>query len=483
MKKNIFLLFNLAFIFALISCSSSKLPYSSIKSFSEGLSLISIDSKFGYMNEDLKLAINPVFEIGTDFVDDYATVKSNGFWGVINKEGHFVLNPEFDSITIINDSSEMMFFTIKNNVVKIIDKNNNILFNFTNCNFNSDLTHINDFIAFKNNDKYILITPSKKSFIESDFEDINVDVDNRLIVFKKNNKYGLSDFNGKILLEADYDNLCGFSENMAIIEKNKKFGFINLETLDVIDPIYENALKFSEGLASVKLRNSYGYIDKSNKMIIEPNFNFASSFKNGVASVLINNSNGLIDKEGNLLTKEPFFIDNDSKFSNGLLPICKKVEDKFKYGYLNEKGKEVIPVIYDKADNFTNNYAIVEVNNKKGALDTTGQVVIPIEYDYIINFLDYFIVSKNKNYGLLDNTGQVIIPLKYDNLIYHDLNNGNLQPNPSNPILIFRKKNKFGAINLKDEILIKPIYDELNFLNENILSGKIKNNYDFILLK
>ena len=64
--------------------------------------------------------------------------------------------------------------------------------------------------------------------------------------------------------------------------------------------------------------------------------------------------------------------DRCSDFEEGLAAIC--IDNK--YGFINEDGNEVIPLIYDYAYDFCEGYAIVGVNNKYGAIDKNNFLFI-----------------------------------------------------------------------------------------------------------
>lgn len=48
-----------------------------------------------------------------------------------------------------------------------------------------------------------------------------------------------------------------------------------------------------------------------------------------------------------------------------------------KEGVINETGKEIVPIKYDKVFNFENGYARVRLNYKEGFVDKTGKEIIP----------------------------------------------------------------------------------------------------------
>ena len=51
----------------------------------------SSDGKAGFIDKDGKYLINPQFEEGTDFYGDIAFVQSADKWGIINKEGKYLV--------------------------------------------------------------------------------------------------------------------------------------------------------------------------------------------------------------------------------------------------------------------------------------------------------------------------------------------------------------------------------------------------------
>ena len=62
--------------------------------------LIEENGKYGYMDKDGNVVINPQFDRADDFSEGLARVRigdeKTGKWGYIDKEGKFVINPQFD---------------------------------------------------------------------------------------------------------------------------------------------------------------------------------------------------------------------------------------------------------------------------------------------------------------------------------------------------------------------------------------------------
>ena len=61
-----------------------------------------------------------------------------------------------------------------------------------------------------------------------------------------------------------------------------------------------------------------------------------------------------------------------------------------KYGFIDKTGKEVIPIKYDNAWNFSEGLASVKLNGKWGFINKIGEEVIPLKYDKVENFSEGF---------------------------------------------------------------------------------------------
>ncbi|HEY9062997.1 MAG TPA: WG repeat-containing protein, partial [Pseudobacteroides sp.] len=62
--------------------------------FSEGLAVIQVKDKQGYIDTSGKVIVKPVFEPASEFKNGLARVNYGGEWGYINKEGEFVYKPK-----------------------------------------------------------------------------------------------------------------------------------------------------------------------------------------------------------------------------------------------------------------------------------------------------------------------------------------------------------------------------------------------------
>lgn len=119
-------------------------------------------------------------------------------------------------------------------------------------------------------------------------------------------------------------------------------------------------------------------------------------------------------------------------FSEGVAAVClrkhrivntKEVFDGYVWGYINERGEEVIPLQYDDAQPFSEGLAGVRKDNYLcGFIDVKGNLVISCKYKTVGNFsngLAWFesgnwSFEENTNYGYINKKGDIVIPAIYD---------------------------------------------------------------------
>lgn len=103
-------------------------------------------------------------------------------------------------------------------------------------------------------------------------------------------------------------------------------------------------------------------------------------------------------------------------------PRIEPVKDRFtkfqragKWGYKDERGKEVIPPIYTEALNFREDMAAVEMNGLFGYINRENVLVIPYKYDTAGSFSEGWAnVSLGEKCGYVDVTGKETVPFIYD---------------------------------------------------------------------
>jgi len=219
--------------------------------------------------------------------------------------------------------------------------------------------------------------------------------------------------------------LLGFSQETTLhkIIKDGKIGFINNKGTTVIKPQYIEAGNFNDGLASFRVNGLYGYINTKGDVVLPAIYDYADSFKHGIAAVYIDGVVSFINKKGekvlpdnfksirlinnttcvyytknnkeglyNIVTKKFITQPKNHKigyFTNNVAIVTKKTTNSYSYAVINTSGKWVVNFgVYDQIENFSNNYAIVQINdsenedkNSSGIINTEGKLLFKKQYN------------------------------------------------------------------------------------------------------
>ena len=88
-----------------------------------------------------------------------------------------------------------------------------------------------------------------------------------------------------------------------------------------------------------------------------------------------------------------------------------------RYGYIDTHGRLVIQPRYDKASDFTEGMAAVQIDGRWGYIDNTGQQVIPPRFQVAYEFTEGLagVVADDYPYpqGYIDRTGKLVIPQRF----------------------------------------------------------------------
>lgn len=66
-----------------------------VSDFSNGLAQVSVQGKFGFINKEGVIVIEPKYSGAMDFSEELAYVSENNVYGVIDLTGSYVIQPRF----------------------------------------------------------------------------------------------------------------------------------------------------------------------------------------------------------------------------------------------------------------------------------------------------------------------------------------------------------------------------------------------------
>ncbi|TAF32205.1 MAG: WG repeat-containing protein [Cytophagales bacterium] len=456
------------------------------------------------------------YELIYNFAEDANFVKArkNNLEGLLSTQGKIALAPDYDLVELYpavgydaeaKSEYDHIALAYKGNAVSVIwfwqdkklrEENFN---HFTELPF--DPEDLSDRIEFKysvidrgnglrwwqnNRKKWLLITPTKKTVITEQYDDIRIDpyvqltlarkkdVNDRIIgsavvdhingkiLFSSNvNSIEISDFrfsnvariitdslydavvsrDGKMLRTfggSEADSIGEFIENKLLVRlKNRKVGFLDGQGQLVIPAVYDSAGTFQNGFSKVKMAGKYGYINAEGKLLVPAEYDALSPLVGGFAIAIKNGKSGLVSKEGTLSI--PCVYDRLSLAHKGLVRARKGL----KWGLLNTANQTVLDFSYTHIGDFKNGYAKIKQGPSCGLINEKGQITLPPQ----INADDF---GEVQNGIFWVGLGKYI--------------------DPSDPL----KRSQFkqiGYATLQGKIIIEPVYERIsNF--ENVYAAK-----------
>lgn len=67
------------------------------------MALVQVDGKYGYIDLNGTIKISPTFMDATSFLSNMAGVRGDLKWGVIDKEGKFIVDPKYEFAIPLED--------------------------------------------------------------------------------------------------------------------------------------------------------------------------------------------------------------------------------------------------------------------------------------------------------------------------------------------------------------------------------------------
>ncbi|HET8667395.1 MAG TPA: WG repeat-containing protein [Terriglobales bacterium] len=284
---------------------------SEVHDFSDGLALVVVNGKYGFIDLAGKTAIKPAFEYADDFHDGLALVKEGGRYGFIDRAGKFVIAPGFDAASFFGDGLAP---------VKIggqwgyIDRSGKVVIE---ARYESAGAFAEGVAPVALAGKYAFVDQTGKMVVPAKFnggafgrvhEGLAL-VQGGLLQIGQSavatNKYGFVNHDGNVVIEPQFADAGNFGNGLAPIRKSDKYGYIEHSGKVAIAPQFDEAGAFSEELARVRVGAKFGFIDKHGAWVINPSFDEAGDFRHGLARVKSSGEWYFIDRGGMNAAAQP----------------------------------------------------------------------------------------------------------------------------------------------------------------------------------
>lgn len=352
------------------------------------------NGQWGFIDVDGNVVVDPTFDWVEPFSEGMALAGKDGETGYINKRGVW-------KIKGIEDGYKMsggVAVVDVNGMFGVIDRSGNYVFQpkYEDIGGLSEgLFYIlkGDLYGYANNDGVIVITP--KFNFAGDFENNRAQV-------QMDDLWGVIDRKGSFLIRPRYEELKKFNDTCYIVERDGMQGVLNLKEDTIIPFAFYSIEPESEGLALIENDEGIGYYNVADQKIqIECQFESypamatLGAFVNGHAATMKKGKLGFIDKKGKKVI--PYIFKTVGHFSDRI-PIIKEEQ---LWGYCDEEADLKIDYQYDKAESFVQNNAVVQVDPFYGVIDKEGEALLEMKYESIERLDNMtFLVKEKGRYGI-----------------------------------------------------------------------------------
>lgn len=289
---------------------------------------LKIGAKYGYINNNGQILIEPRFENAYKFAEGLAAVKILNKWGFIDTAGEMVIDPKFDDVWEFSEG-----------LVRV---------------------KIGSYWGYSDYKGKLIIEPNYKETWR---------FSQGLTSVKIGTRWGYINSTGNLVIKPNFDGTWWFTQNLSRVRVGQKWGYIDLKGELAIPLVFDYAWEFSEGLACVKVGDHYGYINSKAEIVIPPQYEAGTSFFEGLAAVKIGQKWGYIDNQGKIFIQPEY--SNTRKFSEGLAAVCLGN----KWGYIDTTGDLVINPQFDDTWWFSDQVSRVIIGGRESYINNKGKLI------------------------------------------------------------------------------------------------------------
>jgi hypothetical protein len=427
--------------------------------------------RFAVENSEGKLALfsdvgKPITDFSIDsigtFYRDRAVVFSNGFQGLINREGDLTVQPKYKKIELAEVTRAM-----QPSLWKVISPENkelqslvaDVMLPFAGVRY-----HI------ERSGKHGLIDGELKTVWPLIYDAIELPKNN-ISAVKKNGEWGLADLEQHVVLDFAYDSLIwdgtialtrtsksgklqwqffnlesktqsskGYDQlspirkDVYLIKRNGYFGLLDSFGKETAHCVYDSVIELNGDLVSVKFKQQFGIITTDENWVLAPQTNRVRLVNHDVYLEKTEQVEYLKSFTGDII----YFTSNPSVVHPYFLEeILASGDTKF----VNWSGQEII---------YGSGMAL-------RSADIPASSTVEPFHEGLQRF------EGQGKFGFRNSRGQLIIPNRYDSAKHF-----------SNGLVAFKLLGKWGYLDQEDKIVINPTYE---------FAGNFQNGYARVVLK
>ena len=444
----------------------------------------------------------------------YYPLEIDGKYGVIKKDGTVIIDAQYDDVQIPNSDKDI--FIVKNGEkTTVLNERKEKLYGdfeevsgIGGASQTGEKIYNNTVLKYKDNGKYGIVGFDEKKITDPIYESVESLTDKYgEILVKKDGKYGVINVKGIQLVECQYDYIKGdgyFKDSSykhgGYIVGNKasfgiNYGYIDRNAKEIIkigqESIYRVTEIDSDDIYLVARENGRYALYKGKENLTDYRY-IEMYYNNGTGTFTVqkNKSYGLINTDGKVIIPEQYeelmvvgiyakaskagidftFDLNGNKIENSEFVSLQltstdkyyiSINSEYKYGIANLDKEKIIDNIYDYIEEIPTTGLLIATKGKDVTIYSAGiKELVSVENADLKKVGDYIQISSSEETYFLTADGK-----KVDNkTVYLD-----------NQLFASKKNEKWGFVDLKDNVIIDYEYDEVTEINEYGFAGVKKN--------
>jgi hypothetical protein len=282
--------------------------------FTDGLAVVAVDDKYGFIDATGELTIPKNYDYASDFSQGLAVVKIGDKYGYIDKKGNVAIDTIYYNAYSFNAFKQAIVSTYNETTstetFKVIDKNGDEVFGGYEDINESSFGYVGTL-----NDLYYLIDTNGEKVDNIGYDDFMTFFDYAMVYIEATDQ--------TIIIDDKYDTIAEFSEaefpDDAFVDlgvlyfETDKDGFVELKygsktatlTCDSVDSIVNGKI--------IAIRYGMcGVLDLKNKKLLEFNYDDIQIYDDGYWLVSINGFYGIVNEKGNTIVPIEYTACNPS---------------------------------------------------------------------------------------------------------------------------------------------------------------------------
>ncbi len=385
--------------------------FDEIGRFSENRLSVLRDGRWGFVDAEGNEVVPCRFQEVKPYSEGLAAVKLGRQWGFIDKMGNTVIPFRYLRAGNFRSGKAWVY---RSQGVGYINPNGDEVIPFQ---FDRAFDFEGGVARVVIDQKYGLINSAGEFVLRPRFNEIRAfDRNGRAVVSygRQRVRYGLIDATGNLVTHRAYTFIGPFAEGLAVVKDREQYGYINTEGQEVLPLEYSKAAPFSEGRAAVQRDGYCGYIDRSGNQLVPFEFTRCKDFQDGKAVVYQGmRKAGLVNHDGQLVLEPSINRLLNFREGRGLVR-----DERYRFYYITETSGRYHHY-YERASEFRNGVAVVQVDGKWGVINQRGMELVPPKYDKIESFDDGYAKVKVEGLtGVSNLQGELLAPPDFEVISY-----------------------------------------------------------------